>query len=100
MKNIISIFIITITSSFFSTAQSNATKKADKHFNKFQFVEAAEVYLKLANKGDADAYVYGQLAECYYNVFKTVEAEKWYAKALETTSNPEMIYNYSHPHLW
>jgi len=95
MKNIISIFIITITSSFFLTAQSNATKKADKHFNKFQFVEAAEDYLKLANKGDADAYVYGQLAECYYNVFKTVEAEKWYAKALETTSNPEMIYNYS-----
>jgi hypothetical protein len=28
-------------------------------------------------------------------VFKTVEAEKWYAKALETSSNPEMIYNYS-----
>ena len=72
MKNIISIFIITITSSFFLNAQSNATKKADKHFNKFQFVEAAEDYLKLANKGDADAYVYGQLAECYYNVFKTL----------------------------
>ena len=95
MKNIISIFIIALMSSFCLTAQSNATKKADKHFNKFQFVEAAEDYLKLATDGDADAYVYGQLAECYYNVFKTVEAEKWYAKALETSSNPEMIYNYS-----
>jgi outer membrane protein OmpA-like peptidoglycan-associated protein/tetratricopeptide (TPR) repeat protein len=95
MKNIISIFIITLMSSFCLTAQSNATKKADKHFNKFQFVEAAEAYLKLATNKDADAYVYGQLAECYYNVFKTVEAEKWYAKALETSSNPEMIYNYS-----
>ena len=48
MKNIISIFIITLMSSFCLTAQSNATKKADKHFNKFQFVEAAEDYLKLA----------------------------------------------------
>jgi outer membrane protein OmpA-like peptidoglycan-associated protein/tetratricopeptide (TPR) repeat protein len=95
MKNIISIFIITLMSSICLTAQSNATKKADKHFNKFQFVEAAEDYLKLANDGDADAYVYGQLAECYYNIFKTVEAEKWYAKALETSSNPELIYNYS-----
>ena len=95
MKNIVSIFIITLMSSFCLTAQSNATKKADKHFNKFQFVEAAEAYLKLATDKDADAYVYGQLAECYYNVFKTVEAEKWYAKALETSSNPEMIYNYS-----
>jgi outer membrane protein OmpA-like peptidoglycan-associated protein/tetratricopeptide (TPR) repeat protein len=95
MKNIISIFMITFMSSLCLTAQNNATKKADKHFNKYQFVEAAEDYLKLANSGDADAYVYGQLAECYYNVFKTEDAEKWYAKALETTSNPEMIYNYS-----
>ena len=95
MKNIISIFMITFMSSICLTAQNNATKKADKHFNKYQFVEAAEDYLKLANSGDADAYVYGQLAECYYNVFKTEDAEKWYAKALETSSNPEMIYNYS-----
>jgi outer membrane protein OmpA-like peptidoglycan-associated protein/tetratricopeptide (TPR) repeat protein len=95
MKNIISIFMITFMSSLCLTAQNNATKKADKHFNKYQFVEAAEDYLKLANSGDADAYVYGQLAECYYNVFKTEDAEKWYAKALETSSNPEMIYNYS-----
>jgi len=87
--------MITFMSSLCLTAQNNATKKADKHFNKYQFVEAAEDYLKLANSGDADAYVYGQLAECYYNVFKTEDAEKWYAKALETTSNPEMIYNYS-----
>jgi len=95
MKNIISIFMITFMSSLCLTAQSNATKKADKHFNKYQFVEAAEDYLKLANDGNADAYVYSQLAECYYNVFKTEDAEKWYAKALETSSNPEMIYNYS-----
>ena len=87
--------MITFMSSICLTAQNNATKKADKHFNKYQFVEAAEDYLKLANSGDADAYVYGQLAECYYNVFKTEDAEKWYAKALETSSNPEMIYNYS-----
>ncbi len=24
-----------------------------------------------------------------------IEAEKWYAKALETSSEPEMVYNYS-----
>ena len=45
--------------------------------------------------GKADTYVYSQLAESYYNVFNTVEAEKWYAKALETASDPEMVYNYS-----
>jgi len=45
--------------------------------------------------GKADTYVYSQLAESYFNVFNTVEAEKWYAKALETSSEPEMVYNYS-----
>jgi outer membrane protein OmpA-like peptidoglycan-associated protein/tetratricopeptide (TPR) repeat protein len=58
-------------------------------------VEAATDYLKLVTDSKADTYVYSQLAECYYNVFNTVEAEKWYAKALETASDPEMVYNYS-----
>ena len=82
-------------SSFCLTAQSNATKKADKHFNKFEFVDAAADYLKLVEDGKADTYVYSQLAESYYNVFNTVEAEKLYAKSLETATDPEMVYNYS-----
>ena len=95
MKNIISIFSIALLWSVSVNAQSNDTKKADKHFNKYEFVEAAEDYLKLATNGKGDTYVYSQLAESYYNVFNTVEAEKWYAKALETSSDPEMVYNYS-----
>ena len=77
------------------TAQNSKTKKADKYFNRLEFVKAAEKYLDLALDGNGDAYVYGQLAECYYNVFNTVEAERWYEKALETSENPEMIYKYS-----
>jgi len=95
MKNIISIFIITLLTNASLTAQSNDTKKADKHFNKFEFVDAAADYLKLVEDGKADTYVYSQLAESYYNVFNTVEAEKWYAKSLETATDPEMVYNYS-----
>ena len=77
------------------TAQNNDTKKADKHFSKFEFVEAAEDYNKLIANGKGDAYVYGKLAEAYYNIFNTVEAERWYAKALESSQAPEMIYKYS-----
>ena len=95
MRKIISIFIITLLSSAILTAQSNETKRADKHFNKYEFVEAATDYLKLVTDGKANTYVYSQLAESYFNVFNTVEAEKWYAKALETSSEPEMVYNYS-----
>ncbi|AXO80975.1 cell envelope biogenesis protein OmpA [Olleya aquimaris] len=77
-------------------AQSDATKKADKYFQKLEFVDAIKAYNNLVEKGEGNAYVYSQLAEANYNTFNTVEAEKWYAKALETgASKPEMLYKYS-----
>ena len=82
-------------SSLCLTAQSKATKKADKQFARFEFVNAVESYNKLIEKGKGDTYIYSQLAESYYNIFNTVEAERWYAKALESSDNPEMIYKYS-----
>lgn len=95
MKKYRSIFIIILVTGLFANAQSKATKKADKLFSKFEFVEAAKAYEELIAKGNADAYVYGQLAEAYYNVFNTVEAEKWYAKTLKTSEAPETIYKYA-----
>jgi len=95
MKNIKLLLTLIILSSFSVTAQNKSTEKADKHFAKLQFVEAAEAYAKLVDKGEADAYVYGQLAEANYNIFNTVDAEKWYAKALESSTDPEMRFKYS-----
>lgn len=95
MKNFKTLLFIALMSSLCLTAQNNDTKKADKHFTRFEFVKAAESYNKLVEDGKADDYVYARLAESYYNIFNTVEAELWYAKVLETSDNPEMIYNYS-----
>ena len=95
MKNIQKYLLITLLSGLSVTAQNKDTKRADKHFNRFEFVEAAEEYSKLVEDGKGDSYVYGQLAESYYNVFNTEEAERWYAKALESSDNPEMIFKYS-----
>ena len=95
MKKILTLFTIAALSSFSLIAQNASTKKADKHFKRFEFVDAAEDYKKLVEDGKADTYVYSQLAECYYNVFNSVEAELYYAKALETATQPEMIFKYS-----
>lgn len=95
MKNLLTLFTIVALSSFSLMAQNKNTKKADKHFSRFEFVDAAEAYKKLIDNGKGDGYVYGQLAESYYNVFNTQEAETWYAKALETSDAPEMIFKYS-----
>lgn len=95
MKNFKIFITIILMSSLSLTAQNKQTAAADKHFAKFEFVDAIEDYQKLVDKGEADTYVYGQLAEANYNIFNTIEAERWYAKALESSQNPEMIYKYS-----
>ena len=95
MKKYTSIFIIILVTGLFANAQSKSTKKADKLFSKLEFVDAAKEYEKLISKGKKNAYVYTQLAEAYYNVFKSVDAEKWYAKALETSEVPETIFKYA-----
>lgn len=95
MKNFKTLFFIALMSSLSLTAQDSNTRKADKQFARYEFVKAAASYNKLIEKGKGTPYIYAQLAESYYNIFNTVEAERWYAKALESSDNPEMIYKYS-----
>lgn len=95
MRTIKSLFIIVLLSSFSLSAQNSNTKKADKQFSKFQFVKAAKSYEELVEDGKGDEYVYSQLAEAYFNMFNTIEAEKWYAKTLETSEKPETVFKYA-----
>ena len=77
-----------------ANAQNEDTKKADKLFEQFEFVDAASEYLKIALE-KADGYVFKQLGDCYYNVFNATEASKWYAKAVETPQDAETYFRYS-----
>ena len=95
MKKILTLLIITLISISPIIGQNNSTKKADKLFNRLEFVKAADEYLKIANNGSEDNYVISQLAESYYNIFNSVEAEKWYSKIVESTSDSEVIYKYA-----
>ena len=95
MKNILTLFTLTFLSITTIYSQNNSTKKADKHFSRLEFVKAAEEYLELINKGNSGDYVISQLAETYYNIFNSVEAEKWYSKIVDSSSDPEVIYKYA-----
>lgn len=77
------------------SAQTKDTKAADKLFDRYEYTEAANEYLKLADKGKADAYVNKQLAECYYNVFNSKEAVVWYAKVVQEPQEAETYYKYA-----
>ena len=77
------------------SAQNEATAEADKLYAKFEYLDAAKAYEKLANKGK-DPYVYKQIAESYYNLFNSKEAIKWYAKLIDIKQqDAETYYRYA-----
>lgn len=75
-------------------AQTKETETADKLFARFEYVDAAKEYLKIAQK-KKDPYVYKQLADSYFNVFNSKEAVKWYAKAIESKQDAETYFRYA-----
>ncbi len=97
MKKINIFIALAILSGFSLIAQNKDTRAADKHFDQLEFVEAAKDYEKLVRDGKADAYVYARLAESYYNVFDSQNAERYYYQALENNPSPdsEMVYKYA-----
>jgi len=94
MKKTYIILSFVLASSLLS-AQNKDIQIADKLFKKFEFLSAAESYLKLVATQSADGYVYRQLADCYYNIYNTKEAAKWYAKAITQKQDPELYYRYA-----
>jgi outer membrane protein OmpA-like peptidoglycan-associated protein/tetratricopeptide (TPR) repeat protein len=95
MKRLYILLSCVLVSTTTLTAQNKNTQVADKLFQKFEYVEAAEQYLKLVDKGQQDAYVYKQLADAYYNMYNPEEAAKWYAKVVETPQEAETYFRYS-----
>lgn len=94
MKNFfISICFFIATTSILG--QNSTTQKADQYFNQYEYVNAANAYLKIVDNGKADGYVYKQLADSYFNMFNTTEAIKWYAKAVQSSQDAETYYRYA-----
>jgi outer membrane protein OmpA-like peptidoglycan-associated protein/tetratricopeptide (TPR) repeat protein len=96
MKKILILLSIILLNANFITAQNKSTEKADGFFNTYQYVNAITEYKKLAEGKKANAYIYSQLADCYYSVFNIPEASKWYAKAIATSKvDAEIHYKYA-----
>ena len=94
MKKFILLLFIAGTSISTLEAQINKTKKADKLFDKLEFIKASEEYLKLIKEIPGDYYITKRLAESYYNIFDTQNAEKWYNKIVDKGES-EIMYRYA-----
>ena len=95
MKKTLTLILVTLFSYSFVFSQNNSTKKADRLYDRLQFVKAAEEYLKLSDSELNSDYVITKLANCYYNLFETSEAEKWFKKIVNKNPDAELIYKYS-----
>ena len=94
MKKNLIIIVISLIGYSHVNAQDSSTKRADKLFDRFEFVKAAEKYLELIEDDNETDYVIKRLADSYYNIYDSKEAEKWYAKIIKN-KDPEVIYRYS-----
>lgn len=93
MKKLYILLLVLATSNVF--AQNDKTRKADKLYNRLEYVKAAEKYQEIAIE-EADVYVYEQLANCYYNLFKTEDAERWYRQSIsEGNTKSEVYFKYA-----
>jgi outer membrane protein OmpA-like peptidoglycan-associated protein/tetratricopeptide (TPR) repeat protein len=92
-KNTILLFFILLGISL--AAQNKNTKKADQLFERYEYVQAAQEYIALIEKGNDDSYISKKLGDCYYNIYNTIEAEKWYAKAVQSKQDAETYYRYA-----
>lgn len=92
-KNTILLFFVLVGITL--TAQNKNTKKADQLFERYEYVQAVQAYVALTEKGSGDTYISKQLGDCYYNMYNTIEAEKWYAKAIDSKQDAETYYRYA-----
>ncbi|WP_369049495.1 OmpA family protein [Tenacibaculum sp. UWU-22] len=60
---------------------------ANKYFDNFAYVKAAELYLEIYNKGDDSKDILEHLGDSYYFNANTEEAEKWYKELIEKYSD-------------
>lgn len=96
MKKIYTILLLFAVSSSMVVAQSSHTKKADKLYDQLRYVDAATAYMDALKKGDNSTYVYERLANSYYYVNDTKNAETYYARAIgKSDVEAETVYRYA-----
>jgi hypothetical protein len=68
MKNIYIAILLIIANTICS--QNGTTQKADQLFESYQYVDAIKEYQKLAENKNESIYVFEQLGNCYFTIFR------------------------------
>ncbi|MFD0991576.1 OmpA family protein [Tenacibaculum geojense] len=66
-----------------TTIQSQSKRVADRYFSEFAYMQAANLYEAIYQKGDTSQYIIKRLGDSYYNNAQTAKAEFWYSKLVK-----------------
>jgi outer membrane protein OmpA-like peptidoglycan-associated protein len=88
-----SLLVTLIASS--SIAQKGQIEKANKEYDKYSYIDAREIYLKVVEDGYQSAQVFQKLGDTYYYNSEYADAANWYQKLInQYPSEVEPIYYY------
>lgn len=82
-KNILIMVLLVLISTSVSFSQQNQLKKADKEFDRYAYIDAREIYLKVVEDGYASAEIYKKLGDTYYWNSDYRNASKWYVRLVD-----------------
>lgn len=85
----ISFFIFNSNNSF---SQERKLKKANEKYKQLAYIEAINVYLKVAESGYKSEELFEYLGDAYYFNANYKEAERWYEELFSLTENVKPIY--------
>jgi outer membrane protein OmpA-like peptidoglycan-associated protein/tetratricopeptide (TPR) repeat protein len=78
-----------------SFSQKKEVEKANKEFDKYAYIDAREIYLKVVEDGYTSAQIYKNLGDTYYWNSDYDNAAKWYARLInEFPQETEVNYFY------
>ena len=77
-KTLLLTLVFFITGVTFS--QKNQIAKANKEFDRFSYIDAREIYLKVVEDGYKSAEIYEKLGDTYYWNSDYDNAANWYSK--------------------
>ncbi len=94
----VGIVFIVLLSAQILVGQEKKLGKAENQYNRYEYIDAQETYLKIIKKGYKDADLLKNLANSYYFNSEFAEAQKWYKELIDTYTGevePEYYFRYA-----
>lgn len=91
-----------LSATFFAFSQESKIRKANEKYDNLAYIDAIEIYKKVAERGYKSKELFQKLGNSYYFNGQLPEANKWYTQLFKMNTkkadnfvNPEYYYRYS-----